>query len=660
MPEIDFINSAQDCILEHGFHLPNTPITTGKVIRFSTGDTPDSDVNGWGYFNINPDGSYFGKIGDHVTKQEYTFFQGNQKSLTQKERKEIDAAIKKEQAKREAKQAQAIKEVRQMLSRAQPADRKHPYLAKKQVRPYGLLQINNALIVPMQDIYGNIMSAQTITPDGKKKFYPGCPIKGGSFIIGDITPGCIIAIVEGFATGATIHKILGIPVVVAFSSGNLLAVAQQLKEKHPDNDRVLFADNDLETAEKTKTGKNPGKEAAEEAARLTGARVCLCPVNSDFNDLFIAEGADAVKEAFYGLEQQVHKIKIISMAGVLKENRQVEPIAQDFLNKGDPMLIHGSGGLGKSILTQQIVMELAMDRDPTSPRSLFDTFPIVGGAYQSLIIQSENTMVSANIRARRTYNNTEAANRVFFPKINDDILTTGKSLGDPDSIQWIIDHIRAIEDHTNKEVSILLIDPLISFHDGDENDAKDMRSALDGITEIAQKTGVTPIVVHHDNRLNEVRGSGAINDWARSRVHLKASSIAKESTTLKDGHEPFSCIQKVSTVTMIHEKSNNTKMFAPITLQLNRDLQFEKIDKPLEPEVLERCSNVQQALKDLGGRTDSNIALATQVSELTGAGKTTCKKHIAEAVKHGFIKSEPAKAGDKKANAYRYFLPENQ
>jgi len=52
------------------------------------------------------------------------------------------------------------------------------------------------------------------------------------------------------------------------------------------------------------------------------------------------------------------------------------------------------------------------------------------------------------------------------------------------------------------------------------------------------------------------------------------------------------------------------------------------------------------------------MAEAKAVSDLTGKGVSTCKSYIAKAVEHGFIISEPNKAGDKKANAYSYVFPE--
>ena len=74
------------------------------------------------------------------------------------------------------------------------------------------------------------------------------------------------------------------PVVVAFNSGNLKPVCIKLKDHSPKIRIVIASDNDIKTEKKT--GRNGGKEAAMSAAEELGVEFVLCPVNSDFNDLF--------------------------------------------------------------------------------------------------------------------------------------------------------------------------------------------------------------------------------------------------------------------------------------------------------------------------------------------------------------------------------------
>ena len=74
-----------------------------------------------------------------------------------------------------------------------------------------------------------------------------------------------IVIAEDYATADSLSQALGYATVAAFDSGNLVNVAQQLRELFRDKPFVIAGDNDahLELTE----GKNPGKEKALAAAK---------------------------------------------------------------------------------------------------------------------------------------------------------------------------------------------------------------------------------------------------------------------------------------------------------------------------------------------------------------------------------------------------------
>lgn len=163
------------------------------------------------------------------------------------------------------------------------------------------------LVVPMQDKAGKIWGLEVIYPSkckgpegnrrDKDTTPPGCAKKGRFFQLGTITRGCVVLLCEGFATGASLHKATGLPVVVAFSAGNLSPVADAIYKAHRKDVRILIcADDDHKT--ENKTGKNPGKDAANTAA-LTVCGSVVWPVvfsgdrpqegkgPTDFNDLHV-------------------------------------------------------------------------------------------------------------------------------------------------------------------------------------------------------------------------------------------------------------------------------------------------------------------------------------------------------------------------------------
>ena len=107
----------------------------------------------------------------------------------------------------------------------------------------------------------------------------------------------MIYVAEGFATGATVHGATAAPVAVAFTAGNLGAVATSLRKAYPDTALVICADDDA------KTPDNPGVTQAQKAARAALAAVAVPehrggePATSlDFNDMAAEMGIKAVAD----------------------------------------------------------------------------------------------------------------------------------------------------------------------------------------------------------------------------------------------------------------------------------------------------------------------------------------------------------------------------
>lgn len=180
-----------------------------------------------------------------------------------------------------------------------------PYLVRKGVMPYGVRRLaDGTLCVPLRDAELKLWNLQTIAPaapaDGgpEKRFLAGGRKSGlWHWIVGDPRDFSLFTICEGYATGATIHEATGRTVAVAFDAGNLATVARTVRGLFPSAPLLICGDDDRATAERT--GKNPGREKAEAAARLVrGAAVFPSglPVGaSDFNDLHQSAGLEEVR-----------------------------------------------------------------------------------------------------------------------------------------------------------------------------------------------------------------------------------------------------------------------------------------------------------------------------------------------------------------------------
>lgn len=177
-----------------------------------------------------------------------------------------------------------------------PTEGRSPYLDRKKVRAFGVrFARDGAIVVPVHDLAGAWRGLQFIAADGGKKFLTGTAKAGGCHILGDLDGDGPVALAEGYATAASVHMAMGWPVVVCFDAGNLLAVACDLRERYRGRRLILAADDDHATP------GNPGRtKAAKAAERILGeialpAFVSPLDAGTDFNDLHVAEGLDAVR-----------------------------------------------------------------------------------------------------------------------------------------------------------------------------------------------------------------------------------------------------------------------------------------------------------------------------------------------------------------------------
>ena len=203
-------------------------------------------------------------------------------------------------AKREAGQLHAAIKATSIWQASKPAPDDHPYLVRKGIKAHGARFHNGALVIPLRD--GTALhSLQFIGKDGSKRFLTDGRVKGCYTSIGTTKDATVICIVEGFATGATIHESTGHPVAVALNAGNLGAVAMAIRAKYPDMPIIVCADDD------TATIGNPGLSKANLAASAVGGRLAIPAFGeikpneaTDFNDMAAHCGVEAVKQAVAG------------------------------------------------------------------------------------------------------------------------------------------------------------------------------------------------------------------------------------------------------------------------------------------------------------------------------------------------------------------------
>lgn len=277
---------------------PPNNIEPEKVYRFPGIEKRSSNTAGWCKLFADGLGGVYGDFSQDFSaswqaKRSAPYTAAQRATFT----RQIAESKATADAEKEARQSQAAAKAALIWQDAQPATNEHAYLIRKGVDVHGARLQDGALVIPMRAC-DELYSLQFIGADGEKRFLPGGRVKGCFHIIGTIKDATAICIVEGFATGATVHEAIGYPVAVAFNAGNLEAVALAIRATLPNTPIIVCADDDAATA------GNPGKTKAIAAARAVGGKVATPDFGdarpddvTDFNDMATHCGLDAVKRA---------------------------------------------------------------------------------------------------------------------------------------------------------------------------------------------------------------------------------------------------------------------------------------------------------------------------------------------------------------------------
>ena len=270
------------------------PVPDRAIHRFRVPDDKPGTLNGW--YVLYLDGIASAAFGSWKTGGASTWC--SREPVDAREAEQVRQRIDQARQQREAEQRQRQLETATLAQRwwrdARRADPDHPYLIAKGVRPYGLRQRGDELLVPLYS-GGVLVNLQRIATNGGKRFLFGGRVRGTYSPLGRITPGKPLCVCEGWATGATLHQDGGYTVACAMNSGNLKPVALALRAEYHTTKIIIAGDDDR------RTDGNPGRAAANAAAALAGCLVTFpeWPADApdtltDFNDLAVWSKAHGI------------------------------------------------------------------------------------------------------------------------------------------------------------------------------------------------------------------------------------------------------------------------------------------------------------------------------------------------------------------------------
>ena len=306
-------------LLDAGLKLETYPVMDGQIHRVPVmgGKSGAKDGAYCGYEDGRPNGWYQ----NHKTGQQGKWV-ANGHTLTEPARNELrqEAAenLAAAESERQEQQEKAKKRAYAKWMNAEVAQ-EHPYLSKKDIEPLDVRQDKHGnLIVPGYDLEsGRIQTLEYINQEGAKWYEKGCPKKGAVCVLPNkeaLKEADVVLMVEGYATGASVHLATGLPVAVAFDAGNIKDAARAIKAKMPNARITICADNDPPRPDGTNIGVMKAKEAA---ASIPGTRVVVADFSqdeksrglTDFNDLHKARGLAAVKNAIFPEKRKEEEVE---------------------------------------------------------------------------------------------------------------------------------------------------------------------------------------------------------------------------------------------------------------------------------------------------------------------------------------------------------------
>ncbi|MFO7764686.1 MAG: AAA family ATPase, partial [Wenzhouxiangellaceae bacterium] len=484
----------------------------GRLVRMPGAGKPQSNRAGW--LKIFPDnqGAVFGDWSTDLQETWQARKPANDDEL-QRWRQIAEQAQAEAEQKRHQSATEAAQAARQEWDAATAPDALHGYLISKEIEPRGIKQSGDLLLIPVYT-NGELSSLQRIGPDGSKRFMPGGKIKGGYHLIGD--PAERVVIAEGYATSATIHEATGEAVAVAFNAGNLQAVAEAIRAKYPEAAVTIAADDDRNTE------GNPGIRKATEAATAVKGAIATPGKAGDFNDLYTAEGADAVAERIKAAAPVTPKGFRLVRAGTLKA-KDHDWLIDGLLERDSLAAFFGPPETWKSLYMIDACCSIAHGVDFHGAKvKRGNAVYVCGEGFAGLARRFKAWCIRHDINPDE--------NQVM-------VSTQAAQLNDPETFAEVADKI------AEAEPDLVVIDTLArNFGPGDENATSDMTGFIAACDRIRGENGCTVALVHHSGLMDKTRGRGnsalkGALDW-EYMFKRTGDVVEVECSKVKDADRP--------------------------------------------------------------------------------------------------------------------------
>ena len=522
-PEVQLI----DAMRAAGLEPPEEIHFDGKIHRFRSGTKGSpghGDKPGW--YLVFGDGIPAGRFGCWRAGMEVTWRADVGRKLTQIEEmthlKRLTEAKALRDAALERQHQVASETVEKIWTTANPASSEHPYLAKKGIDVHGArITGDGRLVLPLYDQDGTLATLQYIDHEGGKLYHPGGQTGGKFWMVGSLDEPGTLFVAEGFATAATIHETTGRPVVVAYSASNLVPVTGTLREMYGvAQDIVIVADHD---------NSGVGQRYAEQASAKFGARMVMPPTLGDAND-YAQAGHDLA-----GLLMPVKDDWLIPADDFCAQPSPISWLVKRWIQSQALVMVHGPSGGGKTFVVLDWCLRMASGIEDWAGHKVRqgNVVYLAGEGHHGL---------RGRVAAWKHHHQAGKL-KMWLSK-------DGCDLNTPTGYLKVVEQVRMLKDRP----SVIVVDTLHRFLQGDENSAQDAKTMLDACNALMQEFDCSVILVHHtgvsEEAQHRARGSSA---W-RGALDIEISIIPGKDD------QPMQIVQR---------KSKDAEMAEPVFVQLH-------------------------------------------------------------------------------------------
>ena len=554
-PEIQLRNA----MISAGLTPPKEIYFDGKIHRFKSGTKGSpghSDKPGW--YLVFGDGIPAGRFGCWRAGIEVTWRSDIGRKLTEIEEMAHARRISEAQSLRDAElkhqREVAADTVEKIWVDGAAAHADHPYLKRKGIKTHGARVTGDGrLMVPLYSQNGAISSLQYIDEDGGKLYHPGGQTGGKFWMLGTLDEPGTLFVAEGFATAATIHEVIGRPVVVAYSTSNLVPVTGALREMYGETqDIVIVADHDQ---------SGVGQRYAEQASAKYGARMVMPPIPGDAND-YVQSGHNLA-----GLLMPPVDNWLVPADEFSANPAPISWLIKNWVQDQALIMVHGPSGGGKTFIVLDWCLRMAGGMEDWCGHKVRagNVVYLAGEGHHGL---------RGRIAAWKHHN------QVF--KLKMWLSKYGCDLNTRPGYQQVVEHVRML----SSPPKIIVVDTLHRFLAGDENSAQDAKTMLDACNNLMREFQCSVILVHHtgvsDEAQHRARGSSAF----RGALDIEISVVPSKNAS------PMQVIQR---------KSKDAELAQTVCLELQKIVipgWLDEDDQPVTSAVIvEAAPQVAQQKK---------------------------------------------------------------